>query len=378
MTQAQLEQTSSAMLTDSLNRSQLRSIRPVKELINVFPTTRYYGSKRKLLTWLYSKISGIRFKTVLDAFGGTGSVSQLFRSMQKCVTYNDAFHFNIHVAEALLSETVALPRSALVKKLTVVEPANGIISRNFEGIFFTDDENRWLDGFMIGVNVPSVAGAQRSLLLYLLYQACLKKRPFNLFHRANLNLRTNTEVSRSFGNSWSWEKPFSYHMIKAYDELINARINSIHTTTILPAQNASDIQPGYDLVYLDPPYINLSNHRNRDDYWRKYHFLEGLATYDSWEEKIDSSSKIGMMRTPKHFEIWSRKDTFENALFDLIDLHKSSTVVLSYTTRGYPSQSTITSWFEKLFSDVSIHSRAYTRALSRSTDRELLFVGYPK
>lgn len=56
----------------------IRLIQPVREIIRTFPATRYYGSKRKLLDWIYSGVSGLSFETVLDAFGGTGSVSLLF------------------------------------------------------------------------------------------------------------------------------------------------------------------------------------------------------------------------------------------------------------------------------------------------------------
>jgi adenine-specific DNA-methyltransferase len=56
---------------------------------NDFPTTRYQGSKRKLLLWLYKHISPLNFKSVLDVFGGTACVSYLFKIMDKQVTYND-------------------------------------------------------------------------------------------------------------------------------------------------------------------------------------------------------------------------------------------------------------------------------------------------
>lgn len=60
----------------------LHVIQPVPELIAQFPSTRYYGSKRKLLSWLCRHLCTIRFDTVLDAFGGTGSVSLLFKAMR--------------------------------------------------------------------------------------------------------------------------------------------------------------------------------------------------------------------------------------------------------------------------------------------------------
>ena len=49
-----------------------------KEIGNI-PSTRYQGSKRKILPWIYDCIKDVEFNTVLDAFGGSGMVSCLFK-----------------------------------------------------------------------------------------------------------------------------------------------------------------------------------------------------------------------------------------------------------------------------------------------------------
>lgn len=54
-----------------------------------FPTTRYRGSKRKILSWIWNNTKDLPFNTVLDLFGGTSVVSLLFKRMGKQVTYND-------------------------------------------------------------------------------------------------------------------------------------------------------------------------------------------------------------------------------------------------------------------------------------------------
>ena len=356
----------------------LHTTEPIPAQIEKIPATRYYGSKRRLLGWLYSKLKNLEFETVLDPFGGTACVSQMFRAMRKKVTYHDAFCFNFDVATTVLADTVALSKDDLVKRLSVVNPTEGLISRHFKDIFYTEEENSWLDGFIAEISKSSRSENQTSLLLYLLYQACLKKRPFNLFHRANLRLRTNQNVNRSFGNLVTWETPFSDHMIKAHEELLISRITSASDAIILPAQNATDLKSGYDLVYIDPPYVNPQEYNNRDNYWRKYHFLEGLSSYDDWEQKIDFSSDICLMPAPEHFTAWSRKAIYKDILFDLVRRHKSSIVVLSYVACAYPSETDITKHFESLFAEVLVHSIEHTHALSHSKKRELLFVGIPK
>jgi len=61
----------------------------VRVELREFPSTRYQGSKRKILPWLWSCLRELDFSSALDVFGGTGSVSFLFKKMGKEVTYND-------------------------------------------------------------------------------------------------------------------------------------------------------------------------------------------------------------------------------------------------------------------------------------------------
>jgi adenine-specific DNA-methyltransferase len=65
-----------------------------------FPTTRYQGSKHKLTNWIKEKTQYLDFDSVLDGFGGTGSVSFLFKSMGKKVIYNDYLKFNYTIEKS--------------------------------------------------------------------------------------------------------------------------------------------------------------------------------------------------------------------------------------------------------------------------------------
>src|SRR5262245_48313860 len=67
-----------------------------------FPTTRYRGSKRKILPWIWTKVKDLSFDNVLDLFGGTGLVSLLFKRMGKEVIYNDYLYYNYLSAVALI------------------------------------------------------------------------------------------------------------------------------------------------------------------------------------------------------------------------------------------------------------------------------------
>jgi adenine-specific DNA-methyltransferase len=369
-----------AVSSHSIIKPALAVIRPVSEMIADFPATRYYGSKRKLLPWIYQNIRGLEFDTVLDALGGTASVSLLFRAMRKNVTYHDGFKFNQDIGRTLLSNGVALSRADLLDFLHGIVPRHGFITEKFAGMYYTNKENSWLDGFAEKLQNGSASSAfskkKASLLRYLLYQACLKKRPFNLFHRANLHLRTKRNVTRSFGNHVTWERTFEHHILQAYDELLPI-FPAQAESTVLPSGNVGRLKPGYDLVYIDPPYINTISRYNRDDYWRRYHFLEGLAHYDKWKMRIDPTSDIGLLRQPSWMADWSKKSTFPARLFSLIKTHSESQVVLSYVTNAYPEELEIKELFEDTFSSVSIHSREHNHALGVFPRRELLFIGRP-
>ncbi len=48
---------------------------------------------------------------------------------------------------------------------------------------------------------------KKAMFLWALFQSCISKRPYNLFHRKNLYVRT-ADVKRNFGNKTTWDKPF--------------------------------------------------------------------------------------------------------------------------------------------------------------------------
>ena len=64
------------------------------KLYKDFPQLRYMGSKYKLLPWIESILAKYEFKTMLDAFAGSGSVSYMMKHLGKQVSTNDFLHFS--------------------------------------------------------------------------------------------------------------------------------------------------------------------------------------------------------------------------------------------------------------------------------------------
>jgi len=342
-------------------------------IIARFPKTRYYGSKRRLLGWIYHALKDLPFNTVLDGFGGTASVSLLFKAMGKQVNFHDGLLCNTIAAQALLADE--MPFAEITEAHTFIDhirPNNGFISKTFSEMYYTDEENRWLDGAAKAIH-QITNPIKRSIYFYCLFQACLKKRPFNLFHRANLNLRLNPNVTRSFGNWVTWEKTFSELMKESFQDIQEVIKPAKQIVNILPHGDISRLDTGYDLIYLDPPYVGLS--RSSEDYLKRYHFLEGLSKYKEWNKAINQSSSIRAFNPIPHISDWQNRREFRERLFDLIDKHSNSIVVLSYLTGAYPSEEEIGEHFRKNFRHVRILKKDFCHALAKEKKIELLFIG---
>lgn len=345
----------------------------IAPLISSFPKTRYYGSKRRLLDWIYHAVKDLPFNNVLDGFGGTASVSLLFKMMGKEVTFHDGLLCNTIAAQALLADKLPFKNIGEAHSfIDDIKPCRGFISKTFAGMYYTDKENRWLDGAATAIHELK-SPAKRSVYLYCLFQACLKKRPFNLFHRANLNLRLNRDVTRSFGNLVTWETPFPVLMKAVLPDVIKVSKLATQPVTILPHGDIGRLKAGYDLVYLDPPYVSES--RTSDDYLRRYHFLEGLSSYADWENELSNTSYIKSLQPRQYISEWQDKHTFRERLFDVISKHNHSIVVLSYLAGAYPTEEEIAGHFRKNFHHVSVLKKDFCHALAKEKKVELLFIG---
>ena len=358
-----------------------------KVLLNNIPTTRYQGSKRKILPWIYECIKDIEFNTVLDAFGGSGMVSCLFKRMGKIVTYNDLYHFNHIIGESIIENNrIKLTDSDVDYILTPPPITPSFISDTFRGIYYLDEENRWLD--MVVHNIEglsnlystSIAKYKKAIAYNALFQSCLAKRPYNLFHPKNLDMRTR-EVARNFGNKTTWDKPFTTHFI-AFVNNINQSIIDSNKQCRAICKDVFDIYPNnYDLVYLDPPYLKEGRDTNdSSDYLKCYHFLEGLACYDQWANLVDWGTinvRIKKDYAPNHFKSKDAHTTFDR----LICQFKKSVIVLSYRYGGTPTIDELSQIMMKYKTNLIVYDRHYTYALNKQNgnaalNREYLLIGY--
>jgi adenine-specific DNA-methyltransferase len=343
----------------------------------ILPVTRYYGSKRKLIEPIWQKLEerGLNFESVIDLFGGSGMFSYYAKAKGKRVIYNDLFKFNHLVGKALIENDT--PNLSEEEALALLQKKPGrrydnIIERNFHDIYYPDDENQLID--VIVQNIIDIQDPQtQASAYYIFFQACLIKRPYNLFHRKNLNLRVNY-AGGTFGNKVTWERPFQELFIKFTDELQKVTFTN-HLANISVNFNALNCPDRAELAYIDPPYFQ---NRNHVPYHSKYHFLEGLANYDNIEEHINyakNHKEISINKT-KDFE---SKANFLNDLDLLLNIHRDAIIVVSYRNNGIPSIDEIADLLRSFKANVDVINLGnYGYALNRNNveNYEFLILGY--
>jgi len=342
------------------------------------PITRYYGSKRKLVDkiWTVLENLNIEFDTVLDLFGGSATFSYYAKACGKSVSYNDIFKYNYFIGKALIETDECVLSSKEIADL--LNPIPGFeykktISEHYKDIYFTDYENYLID--IVVQNIQLLDNEyKKASAYYVLFQTCLIKRPFNIFHRKNLSLRTN-HVKSNFGNKKTWEKSFDelFYRFSTELETYQFRNNRINLSINSSALNCN---VRADLVYIDPPYFNEKG--SHVSYHSRYHFLEGLANYNEIDKSIsvNKSNKEILINKSNEFEI---KENFCDDLSRLVEIHRNSIIVISYRNHGIPTISQILDIVSNYKVNVSIHDLGdYFYALNRNNmgKKEYLIIGY--
>jgi adenine-specific DNA methylase len=342
------------------------------DVVARFPTTRYQGSKQKYADWIWHCIQYIPFETALDAFGGTGCIAHLLKQEGKTVAYNDILKFNSIIGKALIENDREIithdDLSFILHRHADISYPN-FIEETFPDIYFTDEENRWLD--VVITNIRHIENEYKQAIAYFaLFQSCIIKRPYNLFHRKNLYVRMQ-DVERSFGNKTTWDTPFETHYKKFAEEANNA-VFSNGKANISLNYNVFDLSNNFDLVYIDTPYI--SEKGVGVDYLDFYHFLEGIVNYDNWDSLIDEKSKHKRLKLNGSY--WTNPQKIGQSFEKLINQFKNSVLVISYRSDGIPSVEKIISFLEFYNKSVTIYESCVMKyVLSTKKSSEILIIG---
>jgi adenine-specific DNA-methyltransferase len=169
-----------------------------------------------------------KFCSALDAFGGTSCFSYKLKDEGKQVCFNDILKFNSVVGLAIIeNSSIKVTREEAVSCYCLREEVrySHFIEKTFRDIYYTDEENRWLDIVIQNIHLLK-DGYKKAILFSALGQACLIKRPFNLFHRANLYLRFK-DVNRTFSNKTCWDSAFQDYFERFINEYNSAIFQTV-------------------------------------------------------------------------------------------------------------------------------------------------------
>jgi hypothetical protein len=302
--------------------------------------------------------------------------------MGKSVTYNDYLRFNYLTGLALIeNDTVTLTEEDIEFLASETNEEGGFVATTFEGMYFTAPENEWIDSACKRLSQTRLArsGLLKSALgHHALFQACLAKRPFNLFHRKNLYLR-RARIKRTFGNKRTWDRPFADH-IRDFASEANRMVFEGEGECRATCYEVSRFPSGqYDFVYLDPPYLRRDGSHETADYRRCYHFLEGIANYSRWPEMVDHRTS-NLRLSEEQTNMWCDPEKSAAALDELLGSFPNSIFAMSYRKYGVPSLSTLMRLLKRHGRKVSIHTRHYKYALNHQNgdahfNREALILG---
>lgn len=347
------------------------------------PSTRYQGSKRKILPWIWQHLQPISFSSVLDVFGGSASVSYLLKKVGKEVTYNDNLKFNHQIGRALIENDDVTLSELDVQSALEPEPAptRYFVRDTFKGMYFTDEENEWIDRLVARIVATTGEGREpdfkKAILYYALFQSCLIKRPYNLFHRRNLYFRF-ADVKRTFSNKRTWDTPFEKHFTAFCHRANKAVFKGLRKSRAICFDATEIPETNFDLVYIDPPYLSKHKYHDSTNYLRCYHFLEGLVQYDDWADLIDRKS-INLRFKDTGSNPWIDFNK-QAATFDcLLEKFSKSIIAVSYKKFGVPSIDTLIKMFKRHGRRVRSHSRHYIYALNHQNgeaklNREVLLI----
>ncbi len=309
----------------------------------LFPGTRYMGSKNKIIYEIWEILKHIEFDSFLDVFAGSNVVSYFMKAKDKKVITNDFMSMSYYISKALVENSSTVLNRDDLYFLLETPSEKAFISETFKDLYFTDEENNFLD--RVRANIELIDDEyKKAIALSSLVRACMKKRPRGIF----------TFVGQRYDDGRKdIRKTLRDHFI---DNVRNFNRAVFDNGRICQANNklSQDLNCTADLVYLDPPYYSP---KSDNDYVRRYHFVEGLAK--NWEgleiQEHTITKKFKSYQSP-----FAKKESAFNAFHSLIDKHKKSIIAISYSSNSIPSKEELMNILKEYKSIVKVHEIDHT------------------
>ena len=285
----------------------------IEQRLRVYPRLRYMGSKHRLGARLGEVFAALPPGPALDAFSGSGVVSYVLKAGGRPVVANDHLTFAAALTEALVANDATRLEAQDVDAICGGNrDGRDFIATTFSGLYFPDADHAFLDAAWS--HVDTLAAAKRALAIGALCLAAAWKQPRGVF--------TVTTPRYDDGRR---------HLRMPLEALFREAADAFNRAVFAGASpcesrcgEALEIEDDFAVAYLDPPYAPP-----RDDtcYIKRYHFLEGLATYWRGQEIMweTRTRKLRKRHTP-----FASKRTVRPALDDLFERFREAAIVVSY------------------------------------------------
>lgn len=275
---------------------------------------RYIGNKRKLLTWIFDKLTlYTEGESFLDIFAGTGAVAERAIEIYPKVIINDFLLSNYLIYQAFWSqETYDITKIEqyvnLFNNLDIVE--DNYFSNNYANKYF-------------GINDARKIGYIRDLLQQDAEKNLLNLRELNIL-LASL-IYSIDKIANTVGHYEAYRKVQLKDNIFKF-KLLHITNNNTKIELYCEDANLLARQLKADIVFLDPPY-------NSRQYSRFYHLIENLV---EWKKP----QLYGVAAKPKaqNMSEYCRKNA-ALVFKDLVDNLKCKYIVVTYNNTYHSKSS---------------------------------------
>lgn len=344
----------------------------IPEQNNYYPSTRYMGSKEKLIPYISSALKGVKYDSVLDLFSGSGVVSYFFKTLNKTVISNDYMTFTSDFSKALIENNKVKLDHKDIDFLINNRPndINYFVSENFKDLYFSDEDNKFID--IIRANYKQLNNPyKKAITMSALTRACIKRRPRGIFTFTG---------NRYYDGRKDLRISLKDHFLNAV-KIYNAAVFDNKKKNISLNEDFQKVNNEADLIYLDPPYYSpLSD----NEYVRRYHFVEGLSR--DWQNvEIQWNTKTHKIKNyPSPFS--TKKGTYE-AFEALFKKYSKKKILVSYSSNSLPTKDEMIEMMKKSFKNVKTYAVDYRYSFGTHKNhknnknnqvKEYLFLGFNK
>jgi adenine-specific DNA-methyltransferase len=280
-----------------------------------YPRMRFMGSKHRLAPRLADIFASLPPGPAVDAFSGSGVVAYTLKASGRGVLANDHLAFAAAMTQALVAnDDVLLDDHDLERLCSPNRDGRDFIQSTFDGLYFPAEDHMFLDAAWS--HLDAMDATRRAMAISALCLAAARKQPRGVF---TITTPRYDDGRRQMRMSL---RDLFREAVRDLNVAVFARHGAQGTSV---CGEVFDLDPaGIAIAYLDPPYAPA-----RDDtcYIKRYHFLEGLATYWRGQEIMweTRSRKLVKRHTP-----FASKRTARDALDRTFEHFRDAALVVSY------------------------------------------------